>query len=216
MTTMTQNPPSHTIDPLYSRLFTVLMVWLAGVLVLAQSELLANDAMVPPVLGAAVALPPLLAWLAWKTSDRVQEFVLNVDLRILILLHSLRTVGMGFLFLYAFGLLHPVFAFPAAIGDLMAAVGALTIGIAAFKGMKVPVRSVRRWNTFGLLDFGIAVTAGMATRSDFLGSAELHTDLLGRFPLVIFPTFLVPLMVIVHLAIYAKLNRQQKSQGSVE
>jgi len=216
MTTMTQNSPLNATDPMYSRLATLLMAWLAGAIMLSQSDLLANDALVPPVLGAAVALPPLLALLVWKISDRVQDFVLNADLRILILLHSLRTIGMGFLFLYAFGLLHPIFAFPAAIGDAMAAVGALTIGIALFKGMKVPVRSVRRWNFFGLLDFGVAVTAGMLMRSTFLGSSELNTDLLGSFPLAIFPTFLVPMMVIVHMAIYAKLNRQQESQGTVE
>lgn len=215
MTTTTQIPTATAIDPMYSRLFTLLMVWLAGAIVLGQSDLLANDSLAPPLLGSAVALPPLVAWIAWKTSNRVRNFVLQIDLPTLILLHSLRTIGMGFLFLYAFGLLHPIFAFPAAIGDVMAAVGALVIGIAIYKGMKVPVRSVRRWNTFGLIDFGVAVTAGMAMRSHFLGSAELNTDLMGSFPLVIFPTFLVPLMVIVHLAIYAKLNRQQDDQGYV-
>ena len=62
----------------------------------------------------------------------------------------------------------------------------------------------------------MAVTTGMAMRSHFLGSAELNTDLMGSFSLVIFPTFLVPLMVIVRLAIYAKLKQQQASQRYVE
>lgn len=187
---------------------TVLLVWPTLAVMVGLSDWARDPTVVPVVLAVSVSLPPLLAWLVWRISPGVRDFVDSLDLRILVLLHSLRMIGFGFLFLYAFGLLHPLFAFPAAIGDAMAAFGALSLGIALFKGVPVPVRAVRRWNRFGLLDFVVAVAAGFLLRSNFLGSPEMHTDIMGSLPLLIFPAFLVPLMVIVHLAINAKLNRQ--------
>lgn len=183
-------------------------MWFGLAVMTGLSEWARRPDVIPWVLAVSVSLPALLAYLAWRISPGIRGFVDTLDLRILVLLHSLRMIGFGFLFLYAFGLLHPLFAFPAAIGDAMAAFGALSLGIAMFKGLAVPVSAVRRWNRFGLVDFALAVMAGFSLRSNFLGSPELNTDIMGTLPLLIFPAFLVPMMVIVHLAITAKLHRQ--------
>ncbi|MEN8213306.1 MAG: hypothetical protein ABFR19_02985 [Pseudomonadota bacterium] len=214
MITVNQNGNFMITDPMLVRVIWILVLWLTGVLLLGNTGMLNDSELMPLVFGVTVILPPLLAWLAWRSFVSVRAFVSGIDVRILILLHSFRTVGFGFLILYAHDMLHPLFAFPAAIGDIATAFAALTLGILLFKGIDLPTNAVRRWNTFGLIDFAIAVIAGITMRSALLGSENLNTDLMGSFPLMIFPTFLVPMMIIVHLMIYAKLSQQNHLTGA--
>jgi hypothetical protein len=62
-------------------------------------------------------------------------------------------------------------------------------------------RLFRVWNLFGILDLVVAV--GLGALSSILGigiSAEITTFPMGESPLVLVPTFLVPLFVMLHLA----------------
>jgi len=180
-------------------------VWLASAVVLGIQGAFAVEAprWVLPVFG----LFPILAYgLAYAGSQRFRALVHGVDVRILILMHAVRTVGLGFLFLYSYGLVAGAFAWPAAVGDLMAAIGALVLGIAMFKGVAVSRRRIYRWNLFGLLDFVVAVGIGTLLRSNLVGSMAVNTDIMGTMPLSLFPTFAVPFMVIVHIMIFQKLR----------
>jgi hypothetical protein len=62
-------------------------------------------------------------------------------------------------------------------------------------------RLFRVWNLLGILDLVVAV--GLGAMSSVLGigiSAEITTFPMGESPLVLVPTFLVPLFVMLHLA----------------
>ena len=116
-------------------------------------------------------------------------------------------LGLGFLFLYAYDVLPGLFAWLAGLGDAMAAVGATVIGIRLLRGDEVAKQSLLRWNSYGLLDFLIAVTAGTVLRSSLLGGA-VTTDPLSSLPLSLIPTLVVPFYIITHLIIFLQLREK--------
>jgi hypothetical protein len=65
------------------------------------------------------------------------------------------------------------------------------------------------WNLLGILDLVVAI--GLGAMSSVLGigiSAEITTFPMGESPLVLVPTFLVPLFVVLHLASLLQARRQ--------
>ena len=153
----------------------------------------------------SVTLPPILFLLAYVLNSRLRSYVQRFDIRPLVLIHSFRVLGIGFLFLYAHDVLPGFFAWPAGLGDVVAAVWGYGLGLAMFYGT-VSRRHVLAWNTFGLLDFVVAVASGVMGRSSMeILQGPVFSDPMGSFPLVFVPAFVVPFFVITHLMIY--LNR---------
>lgn len=130
----------------------------------------------------------------------------------MILLHSWRTIGLGFLFLHFQGQLGGLFAYVAGLGDAIAAVTATLLALALLQQPeRVRSSSIWRWNTFGLLDFVLAVSLGVLGRSgQTLQFGELNTDMMGTFPIVLIPVFAVPLLAITHIIIYMQLRLMPK------
>jgi hypothetical protein len=117
-------------------------------------------------------------------------------------------LGLGFVFLYAHGVLPGLFAGLAGLGDTTAAAGATLIGINLLRGKEVSKQALQRWNSFGFLDFLIAVTVGTALRSSLLGG-EITTDPLAFLPLSLIPTLIVPFYMITHLIIFLQLREEK-------
>ena len=67
---------------------------------------------------------------------------------------------------------------------------------------------VRAWNIFAIGDLIVAVTMGFLTSpSAFQVFAfDLSSELVGAFPLVLIPTYAVPLSILLHLASLSKLR----------
>ena len=187
----------------------LVILWLVGVVAIGASGLLANgDGLWRLAMPMLILLPIAVYLLAWARSARFREAVLAIDTGTLVILHSWRMVGAGFLLLYAHDVLPGLFAWLAGVGDMLAAVGAVLIGTALLRGRPVSRRSLLRWNTFGLLDFLIAVMVGTALRSTYLGGV-VNTDAMALLPLSLVPTLVVPLYVITHLMIYQQLRANQ-------
>ena len=192
--------------------FLLCMVWFIAVLLAALSgefEMAVGEP--PAAILIAVIAPVIMFGVGYMTISAFRDWVLMLDMRQLILLHSWRMVGVGFVFLYFYGQLPALFALPAGIGDAVAAIGALFLGIALFKNASVVSRrKVFFWNTFGLLDFIIAVSMGMATRTNewLYFANQASSDIMGQFPLVLIPGFAVPFYIITHLIIYAQLKQR--------
>lgn len=180
----------------------LLLAWVIGTIVLAASGALAANDLLIPVL---IFIPVAGFALAWRTNPTFRSIVLSLDTGILVILHSWRMLGVGFLFLYAHDVLPGLFAWLAGLGDAMAAAGATLIGIKLLRGSEVSKQALLRWNSFGLLDFLIAVTVGTALRSDLLGSG-ITTDQLAFLPLSLVPTLVVPFYMITHLIIFLQLR----------
>ena len=159
----------------------------------------------------AIVIPVVIFSLAYFRITVFRQWVLALDMRHLILLHSWRMIGMGFVFLYFHQQLPALFALPAGLGDAAAAVGAVFLAIALYENAaSVSRRRLLVWNTFGLADFIAAVSLGVLTRTGellhFSGSAG--SEIMGVFPLALVPGFAVPFYIITHLIIYAQLRGQ--------
>ena len=194
---------------------TVLFVGIAWFLVVTAMALTNSfDAAVgerPLLILFAVTAPVLIFSLSYLGITAFRQWVLALDMRHLILLHSWRMVGMGFVFLYFHDRLPALFALPAGLGDAMAAVGAIFLGIAMYESPEsVSRRRILAWNTFGLADFVIAVSLGVMTRTDEVLhiSGSVGSETMGVFPLALIPAFAVPFYVITHLVIFAQLKQE--------
>jgi len=206
------NHTKNGFDTVRRSVLLLCMVWFITVLLAALSGGFEMAVGEPPVaILFAVIAPVVMFGVGYMTISAFRDWVLMLDMRQLILLHSWRMVGVGFVFLYFHGQLPALFALPAGIGDAVAAIGALFLGIALFKNSSaVSRRKVFLWNTFGLLDFIIAVSMGIATRTnEWLYIAnQASSDIMGQFPLVLIPGFAVPFYIITHLIIYAQLRQR--------
>ena len=183
----------------------LLLVWVVGTIVLAASGVLATNNILMPAL---IIIPVAGFALAYRTNPAFRSYALSLDTGVLVILHSWRMLGLGFLFLYAHDVLPGLFAGLAGLGDALAAAGATLIGINLLRGKTVSKRVLQMWNGFGLLDFLIAVTVGTALRSAWLGG-EVTTDPMAFLPLSLIPTLVVPFYMITHLIIFLQLREKQ-------
>ena len=112
-----------------------------------------------------------------------------------------RIVGVGFIILWARGILPAVFAFSAGFGDIFIAITSLFVALLYFKNKHYTRKIAIIWNYLGILDLVIALSIG------FLGfprpvqfvPLSPSTEPLSLFPLVIIPLFAVPLAILLHL-----------------
>jgi len=148
-----------------------------------------------------------------------REYVLALDMRLLIMLHSWRMLGLGFIMLYMLDNLPPLFAFLAGLGDALAAIAAVFIAYQLFTSHNgVYRKNILRWNTFGLVDFIVAVSIGILTQTDAPLYAEsgISSDIMVSFPFVIIPGFLVQLLTITHIIIYLQLRNNHPQQQRIK
>ena len=116
---------------------------------------------------------------------RIVPVLLSVWL-LLVILHTWRLPGSGFLLLYAFDVLPGLFAWLAGGGDILVATGALILGVRLLQGRQVKHADLQRRNAFGLLDFLVAVGVGTALRSGDFGGL-VSTDVMASLPLSLIP-----------------------------
>ncbi len=151
---------------------------------------------VPPI-GITLALVLLGLAVCLLVSPSLRRLLTNQ--RNLILLNLWRLVGAVFLLLMANGQMPALWALPAGIGDII--VGAMAPWIAARVETPQGRRDAIIFHLFGMADLVVAVGLGVMTSP---GAAQVfHTtptsELATRFPLVLVPTFLVPLAFVLHV-----------------
>jgi hypothetical protein len=120
----------------------------------------------------------------------------------LIGINMVRFIGITFLVLAARGELAPVFADRAGWGDIAAAVLALVLVAAGEPRTRLHRGLTHAWNAFGLLDLVVAVATATAVT---LRGAVPGIGPGVSFPLVIVPTFIVPILVATHVVIFRRL-----------
>ena len=177
----------------------ILWLWFFGAIAVGQLAVL-KQLPRPAVQGLILALTAALI-LAYRRIPPLRAWVDAIDLRGLVLLHVTRFVGFYFLVLYHRGELPYAFAVPAGIGDiLVAALAILVVMIPLPEATRL--RAIYIWNVIGLTDILLVVLSalrlGLANRNELAALTEL--------PLSLLPTFLVPLIIATHLAIFARLS----------
>ena len=153
-----------------------------------------------PVIGYGVGMPVALGLAALVTVTPLRQLVIAAEIQpALIAVQSYRLIaGAVFLALMLMNQLPAIFAIPAGGGDFL-------VGLFAF-GIARSVRAGRRrpaviWNLLGMLDLVVAVGLGVTTSP---GPAHLifttpTTIALSIPPLVVVPTFLVPMSFLLHV-----------------
>ncbi len=156
-----------------------------------------------PAIGALIAIVvPVSAFgLAMALSSKMRDLALNLDPVLLTEFQAWRILGGLFLAVYAFGHLPGFFAWPAGLGDV-------AVGIAApFMAWRIRTdpsfltnSRLRSFHYVGLLDFAIAVSAGIAARNQIPGFVDsITTTPMGQMPLVLIPALIVPAFIILHI-----------------
>jgi hypothetical protein len=178
----------------------VLTVWFLLVLSLGAVGAFVAPAGTPPFPIAIAVGAPLLLFFAWlRLSQSFREFVLALDLRFIAGVQAWRWAGLGFLSLYAYGVLPAVFALPAGLGDMAIGFTAPWMLLALVRRPDFAVSAAFiRWNVLGILDLVVAVTIGAMLASGAPG--EISAAPMASLPLLLIPAFLVPLFLMLHTA----------------
>jgi hypothetical protein len=176
----------------------VLATWAIATIVLARDGAFeqAPGNTVPPV-GVALAVALLATPSCLGISPTLRRLLSRQAS--LIRLHLWRLEGIVFLVLMAQGRVPPLWALPAGIGDILVAATAPWVA----RNVETP-RGRRRaivWNLLGMADLVVAVGLAITTNP---GPAHVFDTtpssvMLTRFPLVLVPTFLVPLAFTLHV-----------------
>ena len=191
----------------------VLIGWLAGTSIAAlRGVYLPPPPPSPPPVGIQLLIAVAGLSLVFTLSPALRGLLTNQ--RFLIRLNVWRLVGAVFLALMVAGQVPALWAVPAGVGDV--AIGATAFWVAC--GLAAPggTRRAVLFNWLGLLDLFVAVVLGVITSP---GVGQLvHTtptmELVTHFPLVLVPTFLVPLAVMVHLVSLCQLNEHSWVRGA--
>lgn len=132
----------------------------------------------------------------------------RAGLALMAMTHLVRVLGVVFLVLHARGLLPTHFAYPAAWGDVLAAVLAPAAAWAVWFHQGDVLRVGSPWrrgfiafNVVGLLDHAYAVGAGVTTAPGIW--QLIHTDpstaIFAGLPMVLFPAFMVTYADMLHV-----------------
>ena len=146
-----------------------------------------------------------------------RAFVQGFDLRFAAVIQAWRWAGLGFLSLYAHGILPGLFAFPAGLGDM--AIGfsapAIVLGLIRDSSFATSRRFVL-WNIMGIMDLVVAVSLG-AICSGFLPglTGTVTTAPMAQFPLIFVPAYLVPLFIMLHATALLQARQLVRSEKSV-
>ncbi len=179
-------------------------LWLIAALLVGNSGWLARLPF-PAVPVILLGLTGLLL-LGYARLAGLRHWIDGLDLRALVLLHVTRFVGIYFLVLYSRGILPRDFAVPAGWGDIVVAALAIAVCVLPL-APPTRARAIRFWNVLGLVDLllVVATAARLSLAND--GQMRAWTTL----PLSLLPTFLVPLLLFVHVIIFLRLHREEQT-----
>lgn len=168
-----------------------------------------------PTIQYGILFPILIGGVVIARSSAVGRVLDAVPLQWLTGVQLYRALGGIFLVLYGAGQLPGLFAWPAGLGDVLVGVLAPVVALAYARGPGNNGDLVTAWNIFGLLDLIVAVGCGFATSPSpvQLAAFDRPNELITAFPLVLIPTYLVPVSVLLHLVSLAKLRRTVRYQG---
>ena len=193
-------------------------LWLAAIWGLAQ-----GGAFVPrpravgrpplPLLPIAVFLPTIVALVLLLRSRRVTAMLDAMPAHWLVGLQVYRVLGGFFLIYYARGQVPGLFAIPAGVGDVLTGLFALPVAAYVASGTKIGRRMGLSWSAFGLLDFVSALSLGAMTSPGPLQvfAFDHPNTLVGIYPTVMTPAFVVPSSIVLHILSIRQLMRRGRS-----
>lgn len=185
-------------------IIAALAVWLGLITFLGSQGAFVASAGSPPLpLLFGVAIPLAVFFSAYFGWSAFRTFILGADLRLVAAIQGWRWAGLGFLTLFARGVLPGLFAFPAGIGDMVIGFTApwIVLGLVRDPSFAASRRFVT-WNILGIVDFVVALSMGVVCSGFIPGITRLignvTTGPVAQLPLVLIPAFMVPLFAMLH------------------
>ena len=196
---------------------TMLLAWLALVVYLAGHGGLNTPTGKPPLpILLSVVVPVVVFLAAYRLSQRFHNFVLGFDLRLAAGIQAWRFAGLGFIALFANGVLPGIFAWPAGVGDMIAGMVAPWMMLGLIRSREfVRGKSFLAWNLFGMLDLVTAVSLG-GLASMLTNGSGITTRPMAQLPLALIPAYLVPIFFMLHLTALFQRKQLAASSGNFQ
>jgi hypothetical protein len=190
-----------------------LVVWYLVVLQLAQAGAFeARPDRPPPATPFAILVPLVIGLVVLLRSQRMAAVLDAVPPSWLIGVQVYRVFGGVFLLIWAQGGLPGAFALPAGAGDMLTGLlaAAVAFRLRAPGGRAAAVA----WNLLGIADLVVAVGTGFLTSPGRFQMLALEQPnlLTTAYPLVMVPTFAVPLSLILHGLSLRQLRRMARRE----
>jgi hypothetical protein len=173
-----------------------------------------NPPAVPTIL-FGLLIPLALAAIGLWQSESIARLVSAVPLHWLVAAQVYRIGGGIFLVLWADGRLPWQFALPAGIGDVTTGIFAVVVAALLARNALGAYRATYAWCLFGIADLVVAITLGAMTspgRAHLL-AFDAPNLLMTAYPLVMVPTFAVPLALMLHGLVLWRLRRETAPTG---
>ncbi len=200
----------------YFALFAIIVVWFALAAYIGGSHVLANanGAFIAPI--ALTAFVPVAIFLCtYYFIPGFRHFVHSQDIATLTMLQHWRVVGFAFLVLYAHGVLPGLFAWGGGLGDVAVGLAAPYIMLRLRSDANYATsKGLVRYHLLGLLDFVVAITTAGLTAGAFpqLITGGITSAPMDVWPLNLFPSFIVPIFIILHLTVLLKVRELRQTQ----
>jgi hypothetical protein len=159
--------------------------------------------------GAALALPVVILTVAGNRLARFRSAIAELPLGLLVSINAVRVLGIAFVLLHLAGRLPAPFAPVAGWGDVFIGLLALPVAWAVARRSSHSRAIVLLWNVLGLLDLVAAVGLGVTSAPDSpirIFFEEPGNRIMGDLPWILIPGFIVPNLMLTHLAIFWKLR----------
>jgi len=173
-----------------------------------------NPPAVPTIL-FGLLIPLAVAAISLWRSESIARLVSAIPLHWLVAAQVYRVGGGIFLILWADGRLPWQFALPAGIGDVTTGIAAVVVAALLARNTIGAHRAAYAWCLFGIADLVLAISMGAMTspgRAHLL-AFDAPNLLMTAYPLVMVPTFAVPLALMLHGLVLLRLRRETASTG---
>jgi hypothetical protein len=166
--------------------YVVLAIWAGVVMTAIAAGVFASDGLFRLARPASLVIPIVAVAIGYRASARFRNYLLSLDLRLVLAAQLWRVIGIAFLFGLAFDQLPAGFAVPAGIGDIATGIAAFAVVLSLGNG-SLTRRRLYAFTALGVGDFIIAIATG------------LEPPALNAWPWAIFPAIMIPFFAILHL-----------------
>jgi hypothetical protein len=180
----------------------------------ANTYFATTERAVPTIL-FGLLIPLAVAAIALWRSESIARLVYSIPLHWLVAAQVYRVAGSIFLVLWADGRLPWQFALPAGTGDVATGIVAVVVAAQLAQNAIGARRATYAWSFFGIADLVVAITMGAMTSPGrpHLLAFDAPNLLVTAYPLVMVPTFAVPLALMLHGLVLWRLRRETASAG---
>jgi hypothetical protein len=214
MGAMRMEAPARSRYTTAGALSAALIAWLAVAQYIGSANIyFANTETAVPTVLFGLMIPLIAAAIALRLSGSIASLVSAIPLPWIVAAQVYRVGGGIFLVLWADGRLPWQFALPAGIGDVTTGCLAVVVATSLARKAAGARRAAYLWCLFGIADLVVAIAMGGMTAPGraHLFALEAPNLLISSYPLVMTPTFAVPLALMLHGLVLWRLRRETAS-----